>query len=335
MPLPPALRFEMPPWDKEPPSQPHPDHELVVAASEAWLRDHLHEHFDGDTGSVRAGFDLRTSWQACLMYPAASADRIPHLANMTLPTRLVAQMFATLAVCGDHISTVLVRQRLQQAISTGRADGFPLGTMLIESLRAALALAPQQTAARYVETWVAVLDRAAGLALAGDREIHETDVGYLKMRRAGIFGSWPALHVEYALGLDLSTELASIDALRFLRDAATDHVILVRDLYCWRDDRIRANCDNVMWVLLGPHQFAPATAPFAVKGLIEDASERFEASYRALLGGLMSAHPAFDAYVAGLRSMMAGNLRYYLRMHELAGISAPDGPLQQSGEEKA
>jgi len=310
------ISIDVPALEDEPAVRCHGDHELVVSMNEAWLRERLDEHFDADTNAITRALGLRTAWQACLMYPDAPTGRLQRLADMALPTLLAGRLFVTLGLCGDRLSAQLVRERLRHAIGTGRSEDYPLGSMIIDSLRAALELAPHRTATRYVRTWFAVLDHASNLALAGHRDVHDSDLGYLKMRRADIYGSWPALHVEYAIGVDLSAELASIKTLRDLRDAATDHAILVRDLYSWQHDYAQANVDNVLWTVLGPNRFAPPTAAFAVAGMIKDARQRFEASCAALNRGIMGAHPAFAAYVAGLRAMMAGNLHYHQHVRD-------------------
>ncbi|MGK5631356.1 hypothetical protein [Streptomyces sp. URMC 123] len=241
-----------------------------------WARPHLISYFGGP-GAERAphGYLRRRKplW-ACVCYPHMLADRTFALPNLMIPCSIAEEVLARSAPEAHAV----LRDRFLAVLAGAEArPGFPAGRML----QAALALAVPQMA-------TGVAERALGAFRV-----------VLARRTPRAFALWATVQTEYALGIDLSGELATEPALRHARDLAVDHLALVGEL--------RA--------LPAPRTRDARTADRLGRAVV-DTEDRFTESCGEVLCGPLGSHPGIRRYVPELGHLISGNLHF----HRLAGL---------------
>jgi hypothetical protein len=190
------------------------------------------------------------------------ADRSFALPNLVIPSRVVSE------VLSGHATGTGLRQSLAAVLGAPPAvagggfqppPGFAAGRMLHGALELALPLMASGVADRCLGAYRALLADDAGRA----------------------FAVWGTVMTEYALGIDLTEELAAEPALAHVRDLAVEHV------------------------LVGSGSAAPQCV-----GALQDVEDRFTETCGEVLGGPLGAHPGIRRYVPELGHLISGNLHF-------------------------
>ncbi|MGP3981213.1 hypothetical protein [Streptomyces sp. KR80] len=251
-----------------------PDSVRIERDCNRWARPYLVDHFGGPRAERAAGRYLRRRrplW-ACLCYPHMLADRSFALSNLVIPSGLVSE------VLSGHETGTGLRQSFAAALgaplgapprrSLGEVaggglqppPGFAAGRMLHRALELALPLMAPGVADRCLGAYRALLADDAGRA----------------------FAVWGTVMTEYALGIDLTEELAAEPALAHVRDLAVEHLVLVG---------------------------SGTTVPKCV-GALQDVEDRFTETCGEVLGGPLGAHPGIRRYAPELGHLISGNLHF-------------------------
>ncbi|MFF3319572.1 terpene synthase family protein [Streptomyces sp. NPDC003035] len=309
--LEPGTRFDMPRIPTRLPLLAHPEHARIEKECSRWARPYLVEYFDGAELADRYLRQRMTYW-ACLCYPHMLDDRRFTLPNIMIPA----------GICDDSFSRPGVQESLEQAEALRQlwlamfdggpvAPEFPAGRMLRDALAPAWPQMFPDLAGRYRDAYRDIVASAVTEADARlDDDLLPFD-DYMELRLTNLFGYWSTCQTEYALGCDLTGELATDPALAKARDLAINHMTLVNDLYSFPKEYEAGEAMNCMWILLRGESLSLQQAVDRVGELIGLTEESFSRTCAEITSGGRPLHPAVPTYLTELGHLISGNLHYH------------------------
>ncbi|WP_407547539.1 terpene synthase family protein [Streptomyces sp. Pv4-95] len=277
--------------------------------SNQWVRNHLGGLFP-DAAQLEEFIDCRLALWPCLAYPDASPERLLAICNWNqLWFRL-----DDLATYDPQLSTSKESARkayvhLKNALChTTDSDYLParLATMAWQAFSG---LSNSQRT-RFVGAYGDMLDgfmsevtyRSGASECDFDTcmDIHRVSGGM----------TWTLVHLEYGLGIDVSTQMKSHPELEEISRPAIDHTLLTNAILAFRKEYFTGDPMNPVACLIRSRGWDIQRSVDHVQELILDLEKEFIARRDRILAGELGQDPEVCSYLDAVGRWMKGTLRW-------------------------
>ncbi|MFJ4618907.1 terpene synthase family protein [Streptomyces sp. NPDC088812] len=336
----PGTPFEFPRIQKRLPLRAHPKHAQIEEECHRWARPHLVDHF-GDEQLAERHVAQRMAYWACVCYPHMLDDRCFILPNIVIPAGICDDSFSGPGAHRDPERTEDLRRRWLGVLDDEPvAPDFPAGRMLYDALAPAWPQMPQTLADRYR---AAFRDVVASSVVEADDRVHDGILpfdAYLELRLTDLFGRWATCQTEYALGCDLTAELATDATLAKARDLAVNHLTLVNDLFSVpAGSRLPSSpeeCEageamNSLGLLMRTESLTLQQAADRLAELIAWTEDAFCRACADIVHRDGPVHPDVPRYLNELGHLISGNRHYRTLVARSRGDAVGEGRGKASG----
>ncbi|MFD7136225.1 terpene synthase family protein [Streptomyces sp. NPDC059894] len=312
----------------------HPKHAQIEEECHRWARPHLVDHF-GDEHLADRHVGQRMAYWACLCYPHMLDDRCFVLPNIMIAAGICDDSFSGPAFQKDLERTEDLRRRWLGVLDDEPvAPDFPAGRMLYDALAPAWPQMPRALAARYRD---AFRDVVASSVVEADDRVHDGILpfdAYLELRLTDLFGHWATCQTEYALGCDLTAELATDATLAKARDLAINHMTLVNDLFSSPEENhlfpSADECEageamNSLGLLMRTESLTLQQAADRLAELIAWTEDAFCRACADIVHRDGPVHPDVPRYLNELGHLISGNRHYRTLVTRYRGDAVGEG----------
>lgn len=286
----------------------HPDNEAVETLLNVDNRPYIVAQF-GSEEAADIFQEMRIATWGGLCFPHAEEHKFYSVARMIDAIAVMDDCFAAPNVQASRDLAVATRDAyLATADGTRPSDDFPAAQLLSDTLPVIMADISPRVGERLLDS---IRHQAITSTQYHTRSVDALNIEqYLDIRWIDGYGEWLTTLIEYALGIDLTDELATTPALTAARRRCSDHIALANDFYSFPKETAAQDPFNSLWIFLRDEpDLRHAINQLAT--LCGDTERRFIAAgnqARASYPGNSDVH----RYLTELRHMVAGNLRFSL-----------------------
>ncbi|MFE0063130.1 hypothetical protein [Streptomyces sp. NPDC059003] len=244
---------------------------------------------------------------AGLIYPHALPDRFVCLQRMMNTVTLMNEEFGDPATLEDASLCEQLRTCYLAALEGTRPPRKRAAARLLyETLRPIMAEISPRVGTRLLHAMREQISLLAG------RFIRHVDTltlqRYVELRRIEAFGYWLTTLGEYALGFDMTDDLAANPSLRAARDAAIDSVLLVNDLFSFHKEIQIGEARNALWIVMREDDLSLQAAIDKLARMCGDTQRRYLAACRTVE---TRERADLRAYLTELGHLISGNLDFH------------------------
>lgn len=286
----------------------HPDNEAVETLLNVDNRLYVLAQF-GSEAAADIFQEMRSATWGGLCFPHTEGHKFYSVARMMVAAAMLDDCFAAPAVQASRDLAVATRDAyLAAADGTRPSDDFPAAQLLADTLPVILADISPRVGERLLDS---LRHQAITSAQYHTRSVDALNIEqYLDIRWIDSCCEWLITLIEYALGIDLTDELAATPALTAARRLCGDHIVVWNDFYSFPKEIAAHDPFNSLWIFLRDEpDLQHAINQLAT--LCSDTERRFIAAgnqARASYPGSSDVH----RYLTELGHMAAGNLQFLL-----------------------
>lgn len=284
-------------------------HMLARRSNEA-LRPDLLRYF-ANAADAEGYLKIEAPMWGLMSYPDTLADRVRTSADVMIPMSLLDDQFRFEGVASSPEGAERVRTRYLSMLGGVRPEG-PISpeSMIYDALQPILTALPPALRRRYLDSIIDLVNVFVDEVDINVSGRLPTLQEYLPLRARSIYGPWTTVHVEYALGIDMTEPLKTSPALREARYLTEVHLGLTNDLYSFYKEYLEGHSLNAIFVLMRERGLDLQQAVEHLGRLIEQTEERFYDQSRQVLANEIGQNPEVRAYLTGLSHLSGGTLEH-------------------------